>query len=288
MIKFDSELHKYSLEGKELISVTQLMQLHGLSVDYSAVDPNILKRASEYGNDIHKEAERVIKGEIEPYSYEVKKLMKLMQQEEILVAGSEVMVFNEEVGVAGTIDIVGYVKEKYSIIDIKTTYKYHPNYVSWQLSLYEWLLGEEVDLYCLWLNKENGEWSFYKVERFDVKELLEKHQNGEKYSIQLNENKMISIKEKIEAYQKILDELLEEQNQMLEVIKVNMRDKGIKQFDSDFVKITYTPQTTRTSYDYKKALELKGIKLSPEDFEEIKKVSNVKDRLTITYKEKKE
>ena len=42
MLVFDEEKHEYTLNGKKLISVTQLMQKHGLAPSYAGVSTEIL------------------------------------------------------------------------------------------------------------------------------------------------------------------------------------------------------------------------------------------------------
>lgn len=58
---FNKENHTYTLDGKILISVTQLMRKHGLAPDYSGVNEVVLQRKAERGTLIHEEIERYIK-----------------------------------------------------------------------------------------------------------------------------------------------------------------------------------------------------------------------------------
>ena len=60
-IKFDENLHKYTVDGKEVISVTQLLQKHKITPSYDAVDKELLRVASERGTLIHEEVEKWIK-----------------------------------------------------------------------------------------------------------------------------------------------------------------------------------------------------------------------------------
>ena len=56
-LEFDEELHCYTLNGKELPSVTKLLD----TGEYKEVDEFILKRACERGHEIHKEIENYFK-----------------------------------------------------------------------------------------------------------------------------------------------------------------------------------------------------------------------------------
>ena len=59
-VKFDENLHKYTVDGKEVISVTQLLQKHKITPSYDAVDKELLRVASERGTLIHEEVEKCI------------------------------------------------------------------------------------------------------------------------------------------------------------------------------------------------------------------------------------
>ena len=64
-VNFDKTTHTYSLEGKNLISVTQLLQMFHLSPDYTIVDEETLKASANRGSMIHSEIEAYNKrGEI--------------------------------------------------------------------------------------------------------------------------------------------------------------------------------------------------------------------------------
>ena len=43
MLEFNPDSHEYTLDGKKLISVTQLMRKYGLAPDYSNVSPATLE-----------------------------------------------------------------------------------------------------------------------------------------------------------------------------------------------------------------------------------------------------
>lgn len=60
-VVFNESNHTYKLGEKILISVTRLLKKHKLSPDYSAVDPDVLKRAAGKGIAVHKEIENYIK-----------------------------------------------------------------------------------------------------------------------------------------------------------------------------------------------------------------------------------
>jgi hypothetical protein len=51
-LEFSSEGHVYKLEGKRVISLTQILDAAGL-VDYSAVNPDVLAKKAAFGTKVH-------------------------------------------------------------------------------------------------------------------------------------------------------------------------------------------------------------------------------------------
>lgn len=142
---FDESEHKYYVDGKELISTTQLMRKHNLAPDYSTVDETTLRKSAEYGKIVHSELELFIKNDTPSFTQEVENFemwIKENQLENSLVA-SELMVNNDLV--AGTIDFIFENDNGLVIADFKTTSQVHKDAVSWQLSIYRELLGLPID-----------------------------------------------------------------------------------------------------------------------------------------------
>lgn len=170
MLKFDEEKHEYTLDGKKLISVTQLMQKHGLAPNYAGVSTDVLKAKAERGSLIHKEIEDFNKeGEI-GFTSELQQYVNYIKQNNIIVEASEQKVHNDIV--AGTIDLVMSQEEdgeygEYTsniIADVKTTYQLHKESVSWQLSIYLWLY------LALDYRDAQDEWNDYKAQAFHFDE----------------------------------------------------------------------------------------------------------------------
>ena len=142
---FDELEHKYYLDGKDLISTTQLMRKHHLAPDYSTVDEETLRRSADYGRLVHKELEMFIKKDRPSYTQEVENFemwIKENQLEDSMIE-SELQVNNDIV--AGTIDFIYQDDNGLVIADFKTTSQVHKDSVSWQLSIYRELLGMEIN-----------------------------------------------------------------------------------------------------------------------------------------------
>ena len=137
MLTFNEETHEYTLDGRKLISVTQLMQKHNLSPSYSNVSVEVLQKKAERGSLVHKEIEDYNKTKDIGFTFELGLYKKYINENNVDVIESEMQVHNDIV--AGTIDLVFYFKDNLYVCDIKTTYTLHKRAVRWQLSIYCYL-----------------------------------------------------------------------------------------------------------------------------------------------------
>lgn len=64
MLKFNEELHQYTLNGVVIPSVTQVLEAAGLS-NLKMVDERILKASCDFGNAVHKTVELHCKGTLD-------------------------------------------------------------------------------------------------------------------------------------------------------------------------------------------------------------------------------
>lgn len=183
---FHQENHTYELDGKTLISVTQLMRKHGLAPDYSGVNEEVLRKKAERGTLIHAEIENFIKTSEFGFTDELGEFIRLAAELGLENLRSEVIVNNDIV--AGTADIMATAerdgKTVSVLLDIKTTTKLDRRALEWQLALYAYLSGEQfTEFYALHLREDNGEAVAIKpVAVEEVEKLLECERNGEIYT----------------------------------------------------------------------------------------------------------
>lgn len=291
-LTFDSENHQYYLNGRPLISVTQLMQKHGLSPSYEGVDPETLRKSAEYGTLVHKEIEEYInRGEI-GFTAEFASFLKYITDNGVMVGFSELMLNNDIV--AGTADliIVGGI-----IADIKTTSVLHREALSWQLSIYAYLYN---DLYSNFPEHRitRGQAYHFKPDGYlevvditlkptaEVERLLECERAGEIYkpfdslpvtvaqmqALAEAENLIKSIEEQKKQAEARADELRT-------ALMKAMEQNGVTQFETDLLKVTYVAQTVQERID---TTRLK--KEHPEIAEAYKKQTQVKASLRITLR----
>lgn len=188
-IKFNLEKHKYLLNNKELISVTTLIDLYtpkfdpqGIITARKALEKGITpreqarlweeqsKEACVKGTETHLIAQQLLEG---TYAYpqdanvdlnaKLKVLQPVCEELKPYLIACEQVIYNEKLGIAGTIDLLTLYNNKIDIWDWKTNSKPiiidkyyemmlpplqhlpHNNYYKYalQLSLYRYLLELE-------------------------------------------------------------------------------------------------------------------------------------------------
>ena len=165
MIEFDKKNHIYTMYGKEVPSVTQILK-EVFPNKYDGIPPEILEKKAQYGTELHEYIEVIekkkpknplayIKRYFQPDIYQeesLKQYLKIKEENKIKVIANEKLVFYG-LYYCGTLDMLAKVNGKTAIIDIKTTAELDETYVSYQDSLYEMANGKVDELYCLWLPK---------------------------------------------------------------------------------------------------------------------------------------
>lgn len=288
-LKFDEATHTYTLNGKELISVTQLLGKHGLSTDYSMIKSSVLNAAAKKGTLIHKEIEEYIKNGTDGFTSELDSYKAIMSAYDLTPLASEKQVHNDIV--AGTIDLIAAEAKGIVIIDIKTGAKLDKRSIAWQLSIYNYLAkeitGGATKLYAMHLVDN------YKLVEIDIipdseiERLFDCERNGEIYKepkaeLELPEkdlaqimqvsNQIAELKQQLEAFETTYDGIKNS-------LKEKMLEYGVKSYENDYLKITYVEPYTRETLDSKRIKsEL------PEVYLNYKKISNINDNVNITVR----
>lgn len=186
IVTFDPETHQYTVDGKDVKSVTQLIS-DMLPKTYKNVDPSILKKAAEKGIALHDAIERFERfGEISPIQ-EFKSYLHLKRFHAIHVLESEKIVVVSHHGVpicAGRFDMViesPHLKGK-GIADVKRTAHIFDTHLRLQLNLYK--LGYEQTykeaihyLKCLHLRYDHANYLDVSVDKDLVKKTLDAYYN---------------------------------------------------------------------------------------------------------------
>lgn len=173
MIEFLEEEHLYIKDGMIVPSVSEILR-YLFPNKYANINPAILNRAAEFGTHIHEAIENYENGL--KYNLNFKEelvfnqYLKLKIKHNFKVIDQEQMV-SYEYDYCGRFDMISERDNKLCLADIKTTAKLDLEYLSWQLSLYEYAYGQEFDgLVAIWLPKrELGK--YVEIERKSKEEI---------------------------------------------------------------------------------------------------------------------
>ena len=301
MLEFNPESHEYTLDGKKLISVTQLMQRYGLAPNYSGVDPAVLEAKAKYGTHIHEEIEQWIKERKIGFTQELVNFVTFLNETNTIAIESEYKVYNDVV--AGTIDLILERNQQDIIADIKTTYQIHKESVSWQLSIYLHLyinlINDAYPQRCLKYNQFKGECYHFNKEgelnvveiplkpESEVEKLIQAVRDDKPYEMETIESseiaKIVELEKLIKYYDDEKKKIEAKEQELKDAILKAMEESGMTQLDTDLIKITYMAESTRTSLDTKAIKEK-----YPEIYNDNLKETKVKSQLRITLKEKYE
>ena len=289
-IKFDETLHKYTVDGKEVISVTQLLQKHKITPSYDAVDKELLRMASERGTLIHEEVENWIKDRELGFTQEAYYICdyltdKIYYGSEII---SEQMVANDVV--AGRFDLLFLDgKRRLVLADIKTGNSKHLFGWSWQLSLYKYLYekmyGKKIESLIVMWAKNDGMTVIpcEYVGDDKIENLLNAEREGRLISdvdLGVSEEELEELEElmqDIKSKEEELNLLKEKVDKIKETLYGTMEKEGIKTVDRNKLKITYVAPSTRVSVDSKKLQ-----KEEPEIYKKYVKTTTVAGSIKIT------
>lgn len=289
-IKFDEALHKYTVDGKEVISVTQLLQKHKITPSYDAVDKELLRVASERGTLIHEEVENWIKNNETGFTEEAYYICDYLKDDAFYGSDilSEQMVANDVV--AGRFDLL-YPNGGHKLVlaDIKTGNSKHLYGWTWQLSLYKYLYEKMYDkkieyLKILWAHDEDLTvipCEYVGDEK--IENLLNAEREGRLISdvdLGVSEEELEDLEElmqEIEVKEYELKQIKEKVDKVKETLYGTMEKEGIKTVDRNKLKITYVAPSTRVSVDSKKLQ-----KEEPEIYNKYVKTTTVAGSIKIT------
>lgn len=287
MIEFNEATHEYFLDGKKLISVTQLMRKHGLAPDYSAVNQAVLTAKAERGTLIHKEIEQFIKKSEVGFTNELNAFIEYIWKSGVKVIQSETIAFNDIV--AGTADLVLEDANGDRIIaDIKTTATLHKESVSWQLSIYAKLLEQHGCTKGQAFHFDaDGNLKVVDIPLkpiAEVERLLDCERDGVKFysALQVSQmalSELYSLEAYIEHCEQQKKQTEERAKELREMLLDEMEKQGVKTFENERIRLTYVAPQTRSTID---SARLK--KDHPEIAEKYQKQTSVKASLKITLK----
>lgn len=171
---FFDQGHKYTLDGEELPSVSELCRFLSREV-YGEINQYTLDNAADRGTKVHKACEALdlygkveVSDDILPY---LQAYMKFRKEHTVKWEKVEYAGHHTSDRYAGTLDRVGTVDGKRCIVDLKSSYAVQKQLAVAQLNLYRRIMEQdgawEADaLYILHLQKD-GEPQLIEIERND-------------------------------------------------------------------------------------------------------------------------
>jgi hypothetical protein len=122
-LRFDAEAHVYTLSGRRMPSVTQVLaQLE----DWTKVDPVALDLARVRGQHIHRMVELDVHGNLDEdtlapeYHGYLRQWRKFLAETRFKPLLAECQVFDERYGYAGTFDLAGTLGPRFILVDVKS------------------------------------------------------------------------------------------------------------------------------------------------------------------------
>lgn len=164
LLDFDPESHTYRFDGRVVPSVTQILRPVGF--DYSAVPPATLDYAAQRGTAVHSATEFFDDGDLDEDSLDLEILpyveawRRFREESGFQVFRSEVRVYSQRHGFAGTFDCLGVLGRQLAIVEKKTTAVLHPS-TAIQVSAYMRAFNEGKPrdeqakrCYSVWLRRD--------------------------------------------------------------------------------------------------------------------------------------
>ena len=302
MINFDASTHTYTRNNQTYISVTTLLKKYNLSPNYTNIPQDVLSKASQRGNSVHKDLENYIKSGIDnPNNNDLQNFIKYVTNRNInlLLAKSEEVIYDDNYLIAGTVDWQYIDGDEDVIADFKTTSSIHWDSVSWQLSIYNYIKckGDVLQYYLKKLkvvHMYNGKFSVREVppiEYDEIVNLLNANLAGLPYIYTPDYSKIMSNSESlvlgtllddIAQCETLLQELTAKREEMQKKLIERMILNNKRECTINNIYIKYTDGATRQSLDLNKVKQLCDSVGMPID--KLYKISNVKPKLTINKK----
>jgi hypothetical protein len=254
-VRFDSEAHTYTLDGKSLQGITGMIDRRLFGGKYTNTDPAFLKKYADYGTLVHNELEEYFIVGIEPSTPEAKAFVEWFYNECGLVDVSAEYTVSDDVAFATNIDLV----TEDGIWDYKTTKEIDTERVRWQLSIAAYLFELQngyapKNLYVAHLRGEACHVrAIEPIEREKVIELLEAEKGQlAVVSDTTDIQKLVDIEQALITLQIEAKRLETVKAEVLSKIEAEMERTGTKKIDTERLMITRVLPTTTQRLDTKK------------------------------------
>lgn len=291
-VLFDPETHTYTNEetGELLSGITGTLLKRLFPSKYDGVPKDILAKAAEKGSNVHASIELYEKIGVTPSTQEGKAYADITRRNGMVALDCEYTVTDFK-HYASQIDVIYEVQENVvDLADIKTTYKFDEESVSWQLSIYAYMMSlcnphiKVRKLLGIWLRGDTAQ--IIEVKRHtdeEVVRLIESDMADKDDDIPATEQPLPDyIKANIDRLYEVVQQkkkLQEEEQRIKSEILDKMSGDNLKSIDAVRILFTVVKERTKRRFDEKRFKEEHS-----ELFNEYQKETTEKETLKITLR----
>ena len=292
-VDFNQDAHTYSLDGKILQGITGMLGRQLFPHKYDGISQSIMDNAAARGSMIHEQIELYDADIItEATNHELSSYIKIKADNNLLTLANEYLVTDREF-FASAIDLVFTNGIGVILADIKTTYKLDKEYVRWQLSIYAYFFELQnpdlkvSELRAVWLRNEKYEYALLdRIHNDIIIALLDAEKNGTQfvnpYLPKSSSDYPIQV---IQAERALADieiefkTLKENKDAIMSGLLELMKNNNIKSYSGQALTLSRKSASVREGVDSSLLKEK-----YPEIYEECKKISNIKESITLKLK----
>ena len=291
-VLFDPDTHTYTNEetGEQLSGITGTLLKRLFPSKYDGVPKDILAKAAEKGSNVHASIELYEKIGVTPSTQEGKAYADITRKNGMVALDCEYTVTDFK-HYASQIDVIYEVQENVvDLADIKTTYKFDEESVSWQLSIYAYMMSlcnphiKVRKLLGIWLRGDAAQ--IIEVKRHtdeEVIRLIKSDMADNDDDIPATEQPLPDyIKANIDRLYEVVQkkkELQEEEQRIKSEILDKMSGDNLKSIDAVRILFTVVKERTKRRFDEKRFKEEHS-----ELFNEYQKEITEKETLKITLR----
>lgn len=291
-VMFDPDTHTYTNEetGEQLLGITGTLLKRLFPGKYDGVPKDILAKAAERGSNVHASIELYEKIGVTPSTQEGKAYADITRRNGMVALDCEYTVTDFK-HYASQIDVIYEVQENVvDLADIKTTYKFDEESVSWQLSIYAYMMSlcnphiKVRKLLGIWLRGDTAQ--IIEVKRHtdeEVIRLIKSDMADKDDDIPATEQPLPDyIKANIDRLYEVVQkkkELQEEEQRIKSEILDKMSGDNLKSIDAVRILFTVVKERTKRRFDEKRFKEEHS-----ELFNEYQKEITEKETLKITLR----
>lgn len=258
-VNFNPVEHTYKLDGEYLSGITGIIMEKIFPDMFKFVSSDVLENKRQQGIDIHKE---LMEFDVIPIAdTPLKKEYKRFKDD----LGADVLhneyVVSDNAVYASPVDKIALMNGKLALVDVKATYALNKEYVSWQLSIYNYLFGilnpdVKPEIFQAWWVKD-GYIRAYDIElksENDVKSLLY-DPNWEYIDDRIatvDSPQALMLVEQITSIAEQIKQMKSAEKEFKQRLDDMFNDMDIKKWETDSFTITKSEDYVRESFNTRK------------------------------------